>query len=132
VNPGGLVYLEIKQEQSTPGTTVDPTGNVPVDKRVVETEIAVQSGETVLLAGLIRDNNNKSQAGVPGLMKVPLLGRLFSNNRREGSRQELLVLIKPTVISSSDEARGLTEEYKQRFRGIQPLIDQRADRPRER
>jgi general secretion pathway protein D len=69
---------------------------------------------------------------VPGLMKVPLLGRLFSNNRREGSRQELLVLIKPTVISSSDEARGLTEEYKQRFRGIQPLIDQRADRPRER
>ena len=132
VNPGGLVYLEIKQEQSTPGTTVDPTGNVPVDKRVVETEIAVQSGETVLLAGLIRDNNNKSQAGVPGLMKVPLLGRLFSNSRREGSRQELLVLIKPTVISSSDEARGLTEEYKQRFRGIQPLIDQRADRPRER
>lgn len=123
VNPGGLVYLEIKQEQSTPGTTADPTGNVPVNRRIVETEIAVQSGETVLLAGLIRDNNNNSQAGVPGLMKVPLLGRLFSNSRREGSRQELLVLIKPTVISTTDEARSLTEEYKQRFRGIQPLID---------
>jgi general secretion pathway protein D len=123
VNPGGLVYLEIKQEQSTPGTTVDPTGNVPVDRRIVETEIAVQSGETVLLAGLIRDNNNRSQGGVPGLMKVPLVGRFFSSSRREGSRQELLVLIKPTVISSSDEARSLTEEYKQNFRGIQPLID---------
>jgi general secretion pathway protein D len=123
VNPGGLVYMEIKQEQSTPGTTVDPTGNVPVDRRIVETEIAVQSGETVLLAGLIRDNDNNSQAGVPGLMKIPLLGRLFSNSRREGSRQELLVLIKPTVISTATEARGLTDEYKARFRGVQPLLD---------
>ena len=130
VNPGGLVYLEIKQEQSTPGTTVDPTGNVPVDRRIVETEVAVQSGETVMLAGLIRDNNNTSQAGVPGLMKVPLVGRLFSNSRREGSRQELLVLIKPTVISNSDEARSLTDEYQQRFRGIQPLIDKHAE-PRD-
>jgi general secretion pathway protein D len=123
VNPGGLVYMEIKQEQSTPGTTVDPTGNVPVDRRIVETEIAVQSGETVLLAGLIRDNDNTSQAGVPGLMKVPLIGRLFSNSRREGSRQELLVLIKPTVISTAEEAHSMTDEYKARFRGVQPLLD---------
>jgi general secretion pathway protein D len=128
VNPGGLVYLEIKQEQSTPGTTADPTGNVPVDRRIVETEIAVQSGETVLLAGLIRDSNNTGQAGVPGLMKVPLLGRLFGNSNREGSRQELLVLIKPTVISTSDEARSLTEEYKTRFQGIRPMLEKAAEK----
>ena len=123
VNPGGLVYLEIKQEQSTPGPRADATGNVSVDRRIVETEIAVQSGETVLLAGLIRDTDRGSQSGVPGLMKLPLFGRLFSRSTRDGSREELLVLIKPTVISTTDEARSLTEEYKQRFRGIQPLID---------
>ena len=126
VNPGGLVYMEIKQETSEPGETPDPTGNVPVSRRIVETEIAVQSGETVLLAGLIRDSANKSQAGVPGLMKVPLLGRLFSNSTKKGSRQELLVLIKPTVISNTTEARSMTDEYKDRFRGVKPLLD-RAD-----
>ncbi len=123
VNPGGLVYMEIKQEQSTPGATVDPTGNVPVDRRIVETEVAVQSGETIMLAGLIRDNANTSQAGVPGLMKIPLIGRFFSTSRKEGSRQELLVLIKPTVISTANEARSLTEEYKARFRGITPILE---------
>lgn len=121
VNPGGLVYMEIKQEQSDPGADVDATGNVPVNRRVVETEIAVQSGETVLLAGLIRDSNTGGSTGVPGLMKVPLLGRLFGSTNRDGSRQELLVLIKPTVIGSASEARSLTEEYKQRFKGIRPI-----------
>ncbi len=126
VNPGGLVYMEIKQEQSDPGASVDATGNVPVNRRVVETEIAVQSGETVLLAGLIRDSNTSGKAGVPGLMKIPLLGRLFGNTNRDGTRQELLVLIKPTVIGSANEARSLTEEYKQRFKGMRPLQEQGA------
>jgi general secretion pathway protein D len=131
VNPGGLVYLEIKQESSEPGETPDPTGNVPVNRRIVETEIAVQSGETVLLAGLIRDSNNTSQAGVPGLMKVPVIGRLFSNSTRKGSRQELLVLIKPTVISTTTEARSMTDEYKTRFRGLQPLLERNSKPPNE-
>jgi general secretion pathway protein D len=126
VNPGGLVYMEIKQEQSDPGPDVDATGNVPVNRRVVETEIAVQSGETVLLAGLIRDSKTGGSSGVPGLMKVPLLGRLFSTSNRDGSRQELLVLIKPTVIGSANEARSLTEEYKQRFQGLRPLSEKGA------
>jgi general secretion pathway protein D len=130
VNPGGLVYLEIKQEQSTPGASVDATGNVPVDRRIVETEIAVQSGETVLLAGLIRDSNTRGKAGVPGLVKVPLLGRLFGNTNNESSRQELLVMIKPTVISNAGEARSLTDEYKQRFEGMRPLLEREATQKR--
>jgi general secretion pathway protein D len=129
VNPGGLVYMEIRQEQSTPGATVDPTGNVPVDRRIVETEVAVQSGETILLAGLIRDNASTAQSGVPGLMKIPFLGRLFSTSSKEGSRQELLVLIKPTVISTANEARSLTEEYKSRFRGIEPILKKAEAEP---
>jgi general secretion pathway protein D len=122
VNPGGLVYLEIKQEQSTPGASPDATGNVPVDRRIVETEIAVQSGQTVLLAGLIRDTDNQGHSGVPGLMKVPLLGRLFGTSNRDTLRQELLVMIKPTVIENADQARDLTDEYRQRFQGLAPLI----------
>jgi general secretion pathway protein D len=72
VNPGGLVFMEIKQEQSTPG---DPSsavqGNVAVDKRVIDTEIAVQSGQTVLLGGLISDTEQQAKNGVPGLSRIP-------------------------------------------------------------
>jgi general secretion pathway protein D len=137
VNPGGLVFMEIKAEQSTPGaaSTADQYGgNVPVDKKEIETEVAVQSGDTILLGGLIQQNDSNSQSGFPGLMKIPLLGRLFGSSKRDNSRKELLVLITPTVIrGGADDARDLTEEYKKRFQGLSPLIEdmEAAERARE-
>ncbi|MGE4073759.1 MAG: type II secretion system secretin GspD [Lysobacterales bacterium] len=125
VNPGGLVFMEIQAEQSTPGAASDAIGgNVPVDKKTIETEVAVQSGDTVLLGGLIQQNDSNSQSGFPGLMKIPVIGRLFGSSSRDNSRKELLVLITPTVIRGGGEsARELTEEYKKRFQGLSPLIE---------
>lgn len=126
VNPGGLVFMEIQAEQSTPGPASAATqfgGNLPVDKKTIETEVAVQSGDTVLLGGLIQQNDTDSNAGVPGLKNIPVIGSLFGNRKRESSRQELLVLITPTVIEGGSEAANeLTEEYKRRFLGLEPLI----------
>lgn len=123
VNPGGLVYLEIKQEESNIAGAPDPTGNVPIARRVIETEVAVQSGETLVLGGLIKEDRNTGQDGVPGLMRVPVLGRFFSRSTRGTVRQELLVVLRPTVVSSIDEARSLTDEYRVRFENIRPLIE---------
>ncbi len=126
VNPGGLVFMEIQAEQSTPGPSSAAQefgGNVPVDKKTIETEVAVQSGDTVLLGGLIQQNDSNSQSGVPGLMKIPVLGRLFGSSNKDASRKELLVLITPTVIrGGAEDARELTEEYQKRFLGLEPLI----------
>jgi general secretion pathway protein D len=123
VNPGGLVFMEIKQEQSTPG---DPSsavqGNVAVDKRVIDTEIAVQSGQTVLLGGLISDTEQQAKNGVPGLSRIPVIGGLFGSQSRNHQRQELLVLLTPTVIENSVQAQDLSDEYKSRFRGLKPLF----------
>lgn len=130
VNPGGLVYLEIKQEESNIAGAPDPTGNVPIARRVIETEVAVQSGETLVLGGLIKEDRNTGQDGVPGLMRVPVLGRFFSRSTRGTVRQELLVVLRPTVISNIDEARSLTDEYRVRFENIRPLIE--GDMPRLR
>lgn len=82
VNPGGLVYLEISQEESTPEGTADATGNVAVNQRTIDTEIAVQSGQTVLLGGLIRETTGESNSGVPGLSRIPLIGKLFGSSGR--------------------------------------------------
>lgn len=122
VNPGGLVYLEISQEESTPEGTADATGNVAVNQRTIDTEIAVQSGQTVLLGGLIRETTGESNSGVPGLSRIPLLGKLFGSSGKNYLRQELLVLITPTVIDSAESAQALTDDYRERFKGLKPLL----------
>ncbi len=124
VNPGGLVYLEIKQEKSTPGASdTAVAGNVSVNKRTLETEIAVQSGQTVMLGGLISDEADRSKSGIPGLIKIPFIGPIFGSTNRNRVRQELIVLITPTVISSAQEGDDLTREYRERFRQLRPLSD---------
>lgn len=123
VNPGGLVFMEITQEDSQPlGADTAVAGNVAVSQRQISTEIAVQGGQTVLLGGLIRDRDSVDKSGVPGLSQIPILGSLFGRNAKATEREELLVLITPTVIESADRAQSLTDEYRQRFRGLQPLI----------
>lgn len=133
VNPGGLVYLEIREEKSVPGATTDAVnGNVPVDKSTIETEVAVQSGETVVLAGLIEETKSATRSGVPGLVSIPILGRLFGSNVNRTSRNEILVLITPTVIDNSESARRVTEEYQSRFKGLQPLLHPKSETKRDK
>jgi general secretion pathway protein D len=127
VNPGGLVYLEISQENSSPAGDADQTGNVPINKTEIETEIAVQSGQTVLLGGLIKDTRTSGQDGVPGLNKVPILRSLFGKTSKSSTRQEILILITPTVIENDQDARDLTDDYRRRFKGLQPLMKRDAE-----
>lgn len=128
VNPGGMVYMEISQEVSTPGASRDAVaGNVPVNQKTIQTEIAVQSGKTVLLGGLIQQSENTSRSGLPGLSRLPLIGGLFGAKSRSSERSELLVLITPTVVrGGSGEMEALTEEYKSRFEGLDALIKEDA------
>ena len=121
VNPGGLVFMEIEQEESEPGAGDPVGGNIPVDNRSINTEIAVQSGQTVILGGLIKQTENSSRNGAPFLSRIPVLGGLFGRDSHSSSREELLVMITPRVIRNPNEAREITEEYKSRFRGLEPL-----------
>lgn len=122
VNPGGLVFMEIDQQDSTPGAADDAVaGNVPVDQRKIKTEVAVQSGQTVLLGGLIKQTDTKSSSGAPGLHRIPFIGGLFGGKNYQSQRQELLVLITPVVIRNGDDARRLTDDYSRQFRALEPL-----------
>lgn len=123
VNAGGLVYMEIEQEQSTPGNTPAGGGNPPINRKLISTEVAIQSGQTVMLGGLIQQVEDNSNAGVPGLKNIPVVGRLFGSSGKRTDRTETIVLITPTVIEGgSAEAVGLTEEYKRRLYGLEPLL----------
>ena len=126
VNPGGLVYLDIRQEVSSPG----PPGvgdNPSIDTRSIQTDVAIQSGQTIMLGGLIQDDETESRSGVPGIQRVPGLGALFRSSRNEMTRTETLVLITPSVIESTDRLRDVSDEMTRQFRGLQPLRDGRIE-----
>lgn len=128
VNPGGLVYMELSQEVSKPGERDEVSGNVAINRRTVDTQVAVQGGESVLIGGLIDEENTGGNRGVPGLSSIPIVGKLFGTTSRREVRRELIVLIRPTVLRDVRDARGITEEYRQNFRQIPPL-DLRTGQP---
>ena len=115
INPGGLVYMDIQQQVSDADDTVTVNGNPRISTRSVSTQVAAQSGQTVLLGGLIKQDNSESVSAVPYLGRVPGLGWLFSNRSKSKDRTELLVLITPRVINSSSQARQVTDDYRQQM-----------------
>jgi general secretion pathway protein D len=123
INPGGLVYLTVGQQVSNVDTTVsaDAMGNPTIQERQISTHAIVRSGQTVLLGGLIQQDESEGRAKVPLLGDIPLLGYLFGSTERKHDRTELIVLITPTVISSGEDARRITEEYKRKLKALQPL-----------
>ncbi len=117
----GMVFLDIVQEVSRPTGIADANGNVRIDTSRVSTSAMAPSGETVVLAGLISDTTNDGSSGIPGLSRVPILGGLFGQQAKGKARDELLILITPTVVRNPLEARELTDEYGRRFRAMDPI-----------
>ena len=126
VSTNGMVFLEITQDVSSPSATGPTVGeNISVDNRKLHTEVAVRSGETILIAGLIKTEKGAGSGGFPGLSRLPVVGALFGQQTRSDNREEVLVLITPTIIRDPGEARSLTDEYGSRFRALEPLRRQK-------
>jgi len=123
VNDGGLVTLDVNQSVTDVGPEDAATGQRSFLERNVSSRIAVRSGESVVLGGLITDNSTVAKSGVPFLMDIPVLGNLFSTNTASTKRVELLVFITPTVVESDAELRELTREMRDRMRGLTGFDD---------
>jgi general secretion pathway protein D len=129
VTKDGMVFLDLVQEVSSPGSDPDPNGNVRINTRRLKTEAAIQSGETVMLAGLINDGTTKGSSGIPGLSRIPIIGSLFGTQSTSTERSEVIVLLTPTIIRNPQEAADLTDEYGRRFRALDPLRAPKAPNP---
>jgi general secretion pathway protein D len=124
VNASGLVLLEIEQEVSdvvspTTGGIQSPT----ISNRRVASTVAVQSGATVALGGLIEDETRENRSGVPFLSRLPGVGWLFGQDSTSVDRRELLVLLTPRVIRDPLEARAVTEELRLRLESLRGFDD---------
>jgi general secretion pathway protein D len=118
INKGGQVTLEISQEVSLPGTepAVGGGGNVSIAQRTINSSVIVQSGQTVVLGGLVLETTSEGLTGVPGLMNIPLLGKLFSSTSEDVFRTELIITVRPRVIENQREMQQITEELRMRMK----------------
>lgn len=92
VNSGNVVAMQIDQTVTDVGAEEASANNQRrFMQRQIGSKAVVRSGESIVLGGLIKDNNNSSKSGVPLLKDIPLVGNLFSQNSSEGKRTELLV-----------------------------------------
>jgi len=125
VNVSGLVIMELEQEVSnvvrSETDTSSEQATPTISTRQISSTVAVQSGETVVLGGLIQDNQNRSVSGLPFLARLPIVGALFGTRGRNLNRTELLVLLTPRVIRGPEDARAITGELRRRLRSIAPL-----------
>ncbi|WP_346831532.1 type II secretion system secretin GspD [Pseudomonas abietaniphila] len=124
INPGGLVYMDIQQQVSDADNTAasDSNGNPRISTRSVSTQVAVQSGQTVLLGGLIKQDNSDTASSVPYLGRIPGLRWLFGSTSKSKKRTELIVLITPRVVTSNSQARQVTDDYRQQLQLIKPTL----------
>lgn len=124
VNGSGLVLLDISQEVSDvlSARAAGSGINSPViSTRKVSTTVAVQDGEVLALGGLIRNVQTRDKTGIPFLSQIPIIGGLFGRQVEATDKIELVILLKPRVIRTVDDARAITEELRQKIRSLEPF-----------
>jgi general secretion pathway protein D len=107
INPDGLVVMDINQQINDISgfQTIEGVGNVPTtDNRTFTSEVAVKDKDTIILGGFTDTEATKSSTGVPILEDIPLLGNLFKAPTSTKTRDELLVLMRPTVLKTPELA----------------------------
>ena len=126
IHANGIVQLEIEQEISNVVNPDQQTLTPTISQRRIHTTVSVTSGQTVLLGGLISEQQDTSKAGIPGLNQIKYLGDLFGNTSKNKQRSEIIVFIKPQVVRNSLDAQAVSEEFRQRLesmRTVRPIID---------
>lgn len=116
VHSGQRVDLKVTQEVSeAKATDTSDISSPSIFSRKLQTSLSLSDGDSYLLGGLISSSNTRARTEVPGLGRIPLLGKLFQNTLDENQRTELLLLITPYVVEDAGQAKEITEAVRQRF-----------------
>jgi type II secretory pathway component GspD/PulD (secretin) len=113
INDSGLVAMEISQEVSTyvKDTLYAGETQIILNKTEASTNLVVQDGQTIVIGGLIREDDSKARQGIPFLSKIPILGYLFGNTDNENLRTELVILLTPHVVKTQKDVSEVTHKY---------------------
>jgi general secretion pathway protein D len=111
-NPDAPIVTEVQFRDT--GTLLTG-GNVAIAQRSINSSVIVQSGQSVVLGGLILETTSDGKSGVPGLMNVPVFGKLFTQESEDVFRTELIVTVSPKVVENQQVMKRVTEELRRRM-----------------
>lgn len=125
IGEGGTVRLEIEQEVSAvlPSTTGINSADLITSKRSIKTTVLADDGQTIVLGGLIRDDETKTVSKVPLLGDIPLLGYLFRASGTRKTKQNLLVFLQPTLLRDSSSAVEMSQRQYSAIRALDMAVN---------
>jgi general secretion pathway protein D len=122
INAGGLVTLEVDAEVSNPGATSDPTQAPPINTRSVQTLLAVPTGQTMVMGGLILEDNENSSKGLPLISRIPIIGGLFGDQTLTNNRTELVLFITPRVVENEADVIRIIDDMRRRMDSLEGVF----------
>jgi general secretion pathway protein D len=132
-NAGGLVTLDIQVEVSIPGPLpTDCNGLAPtLNTRSLQSILNVQSGQTMVMGGLITESRQNSSEGLPLLSRIPIIGGLFGSQSLSNDRTELVMFITPRAVETETDLKGIVDDLRRRMENIDDAFDvfRRANPP---
>ena len=122
INAGGLVTLDVQAEVSNPGNPAQAGDAPPISTRSVQTLVAVPSGETMVMGGLITETKSNSTSGLPLVNRIPILGALFGNQDYKNNRTELVLFVTPRVVDTMNDINTVINDLRRRMDNIDELF----------
>ncbi|MBK9185314.1 MAG: type II secretion system secretin GspD [Moraxellaceae bacterium] len=128
IGEGGTVKLEVEQEVSSvvPSVAGVNSADLITNKRSIKTTILADDGQTIVLGGLIQDDNSQSVSEVPLLSKIPLLGHLFRSKSHSQTKRNLLVFLQPIILRDSQNAVDLAAKQYNQIRILQLEVGEKG------
>ena len=120
INSDNFVNMKIRQEISSKGSDVTSGGitTASFNTREVNTEVVLKDNQVLVMGGLMRTDSSKTVEGIPGLMDIPYLGKLFSSESITSKKTELMIFITPHIISTVEDSSIATREIRKRLSSI--------------
>ena len=121
INEGASVILNIKQGVSGVAGISQSGLDLITNKREIETTVLVDNNQIIVLGGLIDEDTQEVVSKLPLLGSIPLLGRIFQSSSTSTSTKNLMVFLKPTILTNSDIANEISLEKYNYFKAEQQL-----------
>jgi len=125
VSPSGIVTLYINQEVSSPQAPAAGAIQSPsFSRRSVNTQVTVQDGDTIAIAGIINESQGSASNGVPGLQRIPILGAAFGGRSYSNDRNEMIIFMTPRVIYDTNQVLDAGEELKNKLKELRKVVQE--------
>ncbi len=123
ITPDNLVVMEIEQQIDAIDGSFNAASGIPpqTSNKSASSTVTVRTGDVILLGGYLDNNKTKSDSGIPLLKDIPVLGNLFKSKNSSSSKQELMILVRPTILAKPQDVADYTRSQREQSGNIQEL-----------